>query len=419
MPPRRALRRPHKKSKLGCQECKRRHVKCDEARPNCTNCLAVSRTCMYQSSSSSTTRSSLSTAADSTVTTPVTIPPSLVSSGLLSDVSTPSLSTASTFRPGSTTTPSVQYGALCSPLNMHHMELFSQFILDTGPSVYEGGSIDHESFRAIMPAALSAPYAMYQMLALSALHLSHIRTAQASRYREEATFLQTEALSLFNDSLAEITTDSCAPMLLFSSLLSLHTLEEAVTASETDAGGFLDRFVTYLDLHRGVRAVTSESWQLLLHSNISSTLSRAERALNTASLQSHEQATFVADRLHILLNDADMGPESEQACREAVESLQLVYQSASSIGETSPESDPGVIWAWPILLSGVFTKLLMKRRPEALIILCYYAVLLHRRRHIWLVRNAGQMLISEITRFLGTYWLDWLDWPNEVLPDLL
>jgi hypothetical protein len=231
--------------------------------------------------------------------------------------------------------------------------------------------------------------------------------------------LQTEALSRFNDVLPEITIDSCAPMLLFSTLLSLHTLEEAVTASETDAGGFLDRFVMYLVLHRGVRAVTSESWQLLLHFNISSPLRHAERALDATSSQSNEQATFVADRLHALVNDADMGPESEQACREAVESLQLVYRSTSSIVETSPESDPGVVWVWPILLSGVFTKLLIKRNPEALIILCHYAVLLYRRCHIWLVRNAGQMLISEITRFLGTYWSDWLDWPNKVLPDLL
>jgi hypothetical protein len=302
---------------------------------------------------------------------------------------------------------------------MHHMELFNQFIFKTGPSVYEGGSIDNESFCAIMPAALSAPYAMYQMLALSALHLSHTRTAQANHYREEATFLQTEALSLFNDSWAEITRESCVPILLFSSLLSLHTLGEAVTASETDAGGFLNRFVTYLNLHRGVRAVTSQSWQLLLESNISSMLDRTERALRTTSLQSQEQATFVTDRLHNLLNDADMSPESKQACCEAVESLQLVYQSQSSIGETPAEKAPGSIWTWPILLSGVFTNLLMQRKPEALVILCHYAVLLHRRRHIWLVRNAGQMLISEITRFLGTYWLDWLDWPNQVLQDLL
>ena len=298
------------------------------------------------------------------------------------------------------------------------MELLNQFIFETGPSVYEGRSIDNESFRAIMPAALSAPYVMYQMLALSALHLSRVRTVQSNHYREEATFLQTEALSLFNDSWAEITTESCVPILLFSSLLSLHNLGEAVTASETDAGGFLNRFVTNLNLHRGVRAVTSQSWQLLLQSNISFMLDRTERALNTTSLQSQEQVTFVTDRMHNMLDDADMGPESKQACCEAVESLQLVYQSESSIGETSTENAPGSIWTWPILLSGVFSDLLVKRRPEALIILCHYAVLLHRRRHIWLVRNAGQMLISEITRFLGTYWFDWLDWPNQVLQDL-
>jgi hypothetical protein len=295
------------------------------------------------------------------------------------------------------------------------MELFYQFISETGPSVYEEEGIDENSFRAVMPAALSAPYVMYQMLALSALHLSYTKTAQASHYRNEATFLQTEALSLFKDSWAEITTESCVPMLLFSSLLSLHTLGDAVTASETDAGGFLNRFVTYLNLHRGVRAVTSESWQLLSQSNISSILDRTERALQATSLQSQEQATFVTNRLHNLLEEADMGPESEQACREAVESLHLIYQSDSLTGETPAQKAPGSIWTWPVLLSAVFTNLLMKRRPEALIILCHYAVLLHRRRHIWLVRNAGQMLISEITRFLGTYWSDWLDWPNRML----
>jgi hypothetical protein len=100
---------------------------------------------------------------------------------------------------------------------MQHMELFYQFICETGPSVYEEEGIDDNSFRAVMPAALSAPYVMYQMLALSALHLSYTRTAQASHYRNEATFLQTEALSLFNDSWTEITTESCVPTLLFSS----------------------------------------------------------------------------------------------------------------------------------------------------------------------------------------------------------
>jgi hypothetical protein len=93
--------------------------------------------------------------------------------------------------------------------------------------------------------------------------------------------------------------------------------------------------------------------------------------LHTASLQSQHQATFVANRLHDLLNDADIGPESEQACREAVKDLHLVFQSESSMGETVPEKASGLMWTWPILLSSVFTNLLMKRIPEALIILCH------------------------------------------------
>lgn len=176
----------------------------------------------------------------------------------------------------------------------------------------------------MMPAAISAPSAMYQMLALSALYLSYAMASQASHCRKEAILLQTEALSLFDDSWFEITTEICVSMLLFSTILSLHCLGKAVAASKTDAGGFSNRFVTYLNFHRGVRAVASQSWQLLSQSSILSTLYRTEREFHATSLQSQEQGTFFAHRLHNLLNNADMGPESEQACREVVDNLRLV-----------------------------------------------------------------------------------------------
>ncbi|KAF2182946.1 hypothetical protein K469DRAFT_787057 [Zopfia rhizophila CBS 207.26] len=403
-----SLRRPHKKSRLGCQECKRRHVKCDEARPTCANCLAAPRTCVYQPSPSRTVRSPsvpstrlpLPVVANST--TFATTAPSPTSVRPTPQVSTPSTFAASVASPSLTATPPAQYRALCPPLNMRHMELFSHFIFDTGPSLDEGGSLDREYLRIIMPAALSVPYVMHQILALSALHLSHTRAAQAKYYREEATALQTQALSLFNDALTEITAGNCVPTLIFASFLGLHA------------------FVTYLNLHRGVRAVTERSWKLLMQSNISSILNGAERSLGATSSQLQERATIVADHMHSLLDHADMGTDSRMACRVTVSRLQLIYQSESSAGEIPREEhlSAGLIWAWPILLSGVFTDLLMKRRPEALIILCHYAVLLHQRRRMWLVGNAGRMLIEAITKFLGTYWKHWLDWPNQMLEEL-
>jgi hypothetical protein len=47
-------RRPHKKSRAGCLTCKRRHVKCDETRPNCSPCSTSHRNCEYSESGSLT-----------------------------------------------------------------------------------------------------------------------------------------------------------------------------------------------------------------------------------------------------------------------------------------------------------------------------------------------------------------------------
>ncbi|KAK1854268.1 C6 finger domain protein [Colletotrichum chrysophilum] len=41
-------RRPHKKSRLGCRECKRRKIKCDEARPSCLNCVRREVDCSFR-----------------------------------------------------------------------------------------------------------------------------------------------------------------------------------------------------------------------------------------------------------------------------------------------------------------------------------------------------------------------------------
>ncbi|EEU46624.1 uncharacterized protein NECHADRAFT_38914 [Fusarium vanettenii 77-13-4] len=46
-PPKERKRRFHRRSKNGCQTCKRRHVRCDEQKPLCTNCLQTGSECIY------------------------------------------------------------------------------------------------------------------------------------------------------------------------------------------------------------------------------------------------------------------------------------------------------------------------------------------------------------------------------------
>ncbi|RYP72529.1 hypothetical protein DL771_004169 [Monosporascus sp. 5C6A] len=40
-------RRYHKRSRNGCIDCKRKHIRCDEKKPLCTNCLVKGDTCGY------------------------------------------------------------------------------------------------------------------------------------------------------------------------------------------------------------------------------------------------------------------------------------------------------------------------------------------------------------------------------------
>ncbi|CEN62754.1 hypothetical protein ASPCAL09384 [Aspergillus calidoustus] len=49
-----AARKTHTKSRLGCGNCKRRKIKCDEVKPSCKNCLRHSVHCDYTITSSTT-----------------------------------------------------------------------------------------------------------------------------------------------------------------------------------------------------------------------------------------------------------------------------------------------------------------------------------------------------------------------------
>ncbi|KAF9700299.1 hypothetical protein EKO04_001574 [Ascochyta lentis] len=299
------------------------------------------------------------------------------------------------------------------------MELLSNFMLETIPGLDMNGIVDLGLMRTVMPAVLSAPYLLLQVLALSALHLCQTKPMQASSYHADATSLQIEALTSFDEHLGNINSENCDAMLMFASLLGTHSLAEAVMSSNNDADGFLDRFVTYLNLHRGVQTVVFQAWDLLLQSKISPVLHRASTQLDLAASHAPERAILVAEQLSRLLDDGDMSAESNTACRDAVSRLKLMYQAdyMEEQSEETRQQPSGLLSTWPVLLSGVYTSLLQKRQPEALIILCYYAVLLHQRRRMWFVNSAGRMLVVSITKSLGTYWRHWLDWPNETTAD--
>lgn len=267
-------------------------------------------------------------------------------------------------------------------------------------------------WRLVFKCALQAPYLLDQVLALSAAHMSTLYADQRDMYRSEATELQTRALSLFNSRQAHSQSDNdYLAVFLYSSLLGLHCMFSTLLSRHT-FNTFMDEFADYLLLHRGVRAVLTPGSWALVQAQLCPIIGNWDfQAMSGGDrIAGHE-----CDTLRALLDASDMDPASSEAYRGAVESLQWAFDLHLRNSNASPNLGINVIVAWLIIVPAEFVNMVKQRRPEAMVILAHYAVLLHDARSFWVFGDGGSFLIRSISAHLGTFWEEWLAWPNEVL----
>jgi hypothetical protein len=295
------------------------------------------------------------------------------------------------------------------PVNIMHLEFFHHFITHLltffGLDKIPWG----DSAMEMTKCALTAPYLMNQILALSALHLSIIRPEHQQSYHHHAAQLQTHALSEFNRAKVDLNTNTCLPMFLFSSILAMHVLCDNLLFRPTDFGIFLENFIQSLRMHQGVRAVTHQSWHIILESPLKSFLEGEGRTLDT-DVTGNECADLLS-----LVNTLSVDADIQSTYKITVEHLQKAFNGSRS---TSSELRAiGPIISWPVIIPPSYIDLLSERRPEALAILSYFGALLHIHREMWTFGNSGIYLISSINDYIGPSWGHWLRWPNNFLYD--
>ncbi|CAG8060226.1 unnamed protein product [Penicillium olsonii] len=293
------------------------------------------------------------------------------------------------------------------PVNILHLELFHHFITDLltffGFDKFPWG----DSAMEMTKCALTAPYLMNQILALSALHLSITRTDDQQSYHRHAAQLQTHALSEFNRAKLDLNPQTCLPMFLFSSILALHVLCDNLLFRPSDFETFLENFIQSLKMHRGVRAVTNQSWHILLQSPLKSFLDEEGKTLDAGV--TGDECTELLSLVNITQNDQEI----RSIYQTTIEHLQKAFNGSRS---TSAELRAvGPIISWPVIIPPGYIDLLSERRPEALAILSYFGALLHLHKEMWTFGDSGIYLISSINNCLGPSWRNWLRWPNDFI----
>ncbi|KAH7001778.1 hypothetical protein B0J12DRAFT_692569 [Macrophomina phaseolina] len=371
-------RRAHTKSRNGCLECKRRHVRCDERQPICSNCTTAERVCDYGSRFLSANPRPLLLGAitHSAPTTPV---------------------------PGGGPSPEPFSN---HPVNMLHVELFHNLYTQIRTTFDPNRSIpwlvDDVDYSII------TPYLVNELLAFSALHLSITRPDRREYYRYHAAQLQTHALSIFKISSPQVTQETCVPLFVFAACLGIHMLCDTLIYREGDFANFLDRFVHFFRLYYGVRTIVHQALHVIQDTPLAPSF---KMGLELYKFDGHLGPS--CQPLLDLIERANLGNELTEIYRQAVESL----QSCQNVIEGRDERHVGINAAttWPVLVKIEFGELVEQRRPEALVILAHYACLLHRFSDFWLFGDSGAFVIQEVTAYLGPEWEEWMAWPNQVL----
>ncbi|KAL2846158.1 hypothetical protein BJY01DRAFT_263375 [Aspergillus pseudoustus] len=358
------LRRSHKKSRGGCVTCKRRHVKCDERRPVCLLCTMSNRECTFATEAKAS-------------------PP--------------------TASPGPSTQPNLPapHEPIEDELNLKHMELLihlattnEMFNLgdDLGP--YRPGI----SFG--LKRGLESPYLLYAALAFSARHLAYLHPDRAAELMHQAVTLQTRAIALFNVDQIRVDQSNCVAVLLFSAAVGHHLLADTLMERSPEGlDAFLTRYTHCANTHRGLYTITITAQPLLMETELEPVLSRS------INFTSSEPEGHHCDQICSLIAGSNSLTRGEkEACHQALRYIQLGIDALSSPPERH-NMKYQMLFLWTVLVPSDFIALLVAKRPQALVILVYYASLLHHGRHMWQVGDAG------------VYIFPWLEVPRNGLFD--
>lgn len=296
-------------------------------------------------------------------------------------------------------------------INFSHMELLIHLTLNNDMFNLGVGIEDYHSFGLPLglKAALKAPYLMYQILAFSARHLAFLNPERSQPYLHQVVILQTRAVSQFTAVPIDVDQSNCVPVLLFSSVLGHHLFADTlVTRDARGLDAFIVHYVQCVQTYRGVYNIAVSAWPLFMESELASILSLSKSF--TSREPKGNDCQGVSQRIESTLT---LTEGEKDACRRAIQYLQVGLDAALAVDlKDVPINRFQMISEWTMLVPPEFTSMLARKRPEALIVLAHYALLLHHGRHLWQVGDAGAYILGIIGDHLGLEWDCWLEYPR-------
>ncbi|ROW06564.1 hypothetical protein VMCG_04433 [Cytospora schulzeri] len=431
-------KRPHRKSRLGCRNCKTRRVKCDEAKPSCRNCNLRRETCAYPSLShpppppsgpaSSSSASALASYSGlsgvATAPVPAPLPPSSPLS-LRTAISPAASSTSLLLAQKSSPAPSSGSRRGSDHDSLHSRDSTELIIVDE-PAVRFAGADDQDmkllwfyttetyaSFSVetgripivdsilksdIVRFAFQSPFLMDCILGLSAMHMQSLHMVVPM---SKAIIYKARAFSGYRKAI-ERAQPKDYPALLGCSILLCALSSGLFREPDMKPLYVIDWMVVWRGIGLIMEFVPAEA---LFSSGLDKLFSRPAFNLNHAAL-------YIPSDLLFMITSIKEGDEDYPY-------IDAYYGTLKFLGGLYLELEAGIspllslrIITFFTFLPNPFIELGRKHRPKALIIIAHYLAFLKMVENVWWLVGIADRGLQDIIDHVGPEWQSLLTVPR-------
>ncbi|KIV86158.1 hypothetical protein PV11_01788 [Exophiala sideris] len=378
---RKTAKRPHRKVRSGCIECKTRKVKCDEVEPRCSMCRRYNKSCVFTRATNASPPASTPPAYEDDVPRD------------LSDRTT--------------------------DLEVQDLELLHHWTT----SAYKGFGDkpgDEVPWQLEMPQiACEQPFLMRGILAMSALHLSCSRPTQKQKWLVRAVYHQNRALPSYryivNDFQSKMTEQNCHAVIGFASLTSAYAFQDP-DPPNTDHTDPI-RLPEWLYLLRGARQILDVGRDWISRGPMAFQVRVVNGSIDLTHNPHDSHLAILATLFDRKRRDPSLYKLSDREIEAYQWTLRLLRESSAmpfllckTLGVKLS------MFRWVEKVPQAYLDLLAEGKPEALILLAHLCLLLKEgSRSYWYMEGAAERLMAIIGDALPATWRPWIAWPVEVI----
>ncbi|CRG87356.1 Oleate activated transcription factor 3 [Talaromyces islandicus] len=406
-------RRTHQKSRLGCANCKRRRIKCDERKPICSNCATHAIECTFSNPGNANCKSPLITTHRFRPYRPASaISKKQHSKGSEAEdsprISTNSIGTQCDF--DLTSRPSPAPGQ--SPILFADLGLLHHFTISTYRSLVDNPTISHLWQIEFVGWGMTFHSILHLILALSALHLGYENPNQRHQYVQQADDHFTFGVRSITAVLAQLSEESCQKVYISAVLICIVYFARGPRTGEYLV--FSDQGVSeWRVLMNGVKLILQSYRDQIFTGILKPEINQEE--LSVSPLLRSELDEHI---LHIQgvqqLVDQELLTESDNdiytaAIKDLLAVLNEVYEKRSA--QKLPVGLMQVLIGWVYRLPGELTSQLEQKEPLALILLAHWAVLLKYMQSVWFMKGWDAHVVTGVRSSLEAEFHPWIEWP--------